>query len=136
MHHLKLKGFARCINAIASSEHTTTLTDRQLLHGFAAEKDQDAFAALVKRHGQMVLRVCRRVLRQEQDAEDAFQATFLVLARNYSAIRNTEGVASWLHGVAHRIALRAKRNGDRRRTYGPSEKFCNIVLLAKTLKIA
>jgi RNA polymerase sigma factor (sigma-70 family) len=93
------------------------LTDRQLLLAFSAAADQTAFAALVERHGPMVLRVCRRVLRQEQDAEDAFQATFLVLARKAGSIRRSEALASWLHGVAHRVALRARRDAGRRRTH-------------------
>jgi RNA polymerase sigma factor (sigma-70 family) len=89
-------------------------TDRQLLTRFA-RRDPEAFAELVERHGPMVFRVCRRVLRHEQDAEDAFQATFLVLAGRAAAIRNSEAVASWLHGVAHRVALRARRDAVRRR---------------------
>jgi hypothetical protein len=105
MHHLQLKEFARCISVIASGRQTNNLPDRQLLQRFATDRDQDAFTVLVKRHGQMVLRVCRRVLRQEQDAEDAFRAIFLVLSRNSSSIRKTKVVASWLHGVAHRNAL-------------------------------
>jgi RNA polymerase sigma factor (sigma-70 family) len=102
---------------MASGRQAAGLTDRQLLEGFAARGDQVAFSTLVERHGPMVLRVCRRVLRQEQDAEDAFQATFLVLASQSSSIRKTEGLASWLHGVAHRVALRAKRDAGRRRAH-------------------
>jgi RNA polymerase sigma factor (sigma-70 family) len=92
-------------------------TDRQLLDDFAARHDEAAFAALVARHGPMVLRVCRCVLNHEQDAEDAFQATFLVLARNVGSIRKREAVANWLHGVAHRTALKAKRSAARRRNH-------------------
>src|SRR5690348_5149824 len=90
-------------------------TDRELLDAFAARRSEAAFAALVSRHGPMVLRVCRRVLRQEQDAEDAFQATFLVLARHTASIRNRDTVADWLYGVAYRTAMNTRRSTARRR---------------------
>jgi RNA polymerase sigma factor (sigma-70 family) len=91
--------------------------DRQLVDDFAARRDESAFAALVARHGPMVLRVCRRVLNHEQDAEDAFQATFLVLARSTGTIRMRETVANWLHGVAFRVAMKARRSRARRRNH-------------------
>src|SRR5213592_3573520 len=80
--------------------HGAALTDGQLLARFVAGRDESAFAALVDRYGAMVLGVCRRVLRHEQDAEDAFQATFLVLARNAGAVRRAGAVGNWLYGVA------------------------------------
>src|SRR5262249_368681 len=70
--------------------------------------DEGAFAALLARHGPMVLGVCRRVLRHTQDAEDAFQATFLVLARKAGAIGRREALGGWLYGVACRVAARAR----------------------------
>jgi RNA polymerase sigma factor (sigma-70 family) len=91
-------------------------TDRELLARFAAAGDEAAFAELVARHGAMVLGVCLRVLRHEQDAEDAFQAAFLVLARKAGSIRWGETAAPWLHEVAHRTALEARAVISRRRT--------------------
>jgi RNA polymerase sigma factor (sigma-70 family) len=91
--------------------------DWQLLERFAANHEEAAFAALVQRYGPLVLGVCRRVLRHAHDAEDAFQATFLVLARNAAAIRKQESVGSWLYGVAHRVALKAKAEAARRHVH-------------------
>ncbi|HUR55989.1 MAG TPA: sigma-70 family RNA polymerase sigma factor, partial [Gemmataceae bacterium] len=83
-------------------------TDAQLLADFVARRDDAAFAALVRRHGPMVLAVCRRVLRHQQDSEDAFQATFLVLARKAEDVWPREAVGAWLHGVAYRVAMKAR----------------------------
>jgi RNA polymerase sigma factor (sigma-70 family) len=107
----------RHIKGLAAGRAGRHRTDRQLLDEFAARGDESAFAALLSRHGPTVLRVCRRVLRQEQDAEDAFQATFLVLARNTASIRKREALASWLYGVAYRTAMEAKRKAARRRSH-------------------
>jgi RNA polymerase sigma factor (sigma-70 family) len=92
-------------------------TDRQLVEHFLAERDGTVFEVLVRRHGPMVYRVCWRVLQQTEDAEDAFQATFLVLARNLAAVRDRDSLASWLHGVAHRIALKARSLGATRKQH-------------------
>jgi RNA polymerase sigma factor (sigma-70 family) len=91
------------------------VSDGQLLERFLARRDETAFAALLRRHGRMVLHVCRRMLRHPQDAEDAFQATFLLLAQKAASIRKQESVASWLYGVAYHLALRARAQADRRR---------------------
>lgn len=105
----------RFIRRIAGSQETAAATDGQLLERFAQKRDEAAFALLVDRLGPLVLSVCRRVLHHEQDAEDAFQATFLVLARKAGSIGKRESVGSWLYGVAWRIAAKARANAARRR---------------------
>jgi len=93
------------------------MSDSQLLDRFVSRRDEaaeSAFEALVIRHGPMVLRVCRNLLHNSHDAEDAFQAVFLVLANRAGSIRRSKSVASWLFGVAHRVASRVKRGAARR----------------------
>src|SRR5215469_5899787 len=90
-------------------------TDSQLLESFLSRREDAAFEALMRRHGPMVLGVCRRVLRNAHDAEDAFQATFLVLVRKASSLRSRELLANWLYGVAYRTAMKARTMKAKRR---------------------
>jgi RNA polymerase sigma factor (sigma-70 family) len=92
-------------------------TDRQLLERFAATRDEAAFATLVHRYGPLVLSVCRRILGEVHDAEDAFQATFLVLARKARAVRWQASVGNWLYGVAWRVARKARARAAQRRAH-------------------
>jgi RNA polymerase sigma factor (sigma-70 family) len=92
-----------------------TQSDADLLHSFLHSRDENAFACLVKRHGRMVLGVARRILGNRHDAEDAFQATFLVLAKRAACIKPPSMRGNWLHGVAYRTALEARRRIARRR---------------------
>jgi RNA polymerase sigma factor (sigma-70 family) len=111
------------------------LSDRELVRCFATAADAGAFEALLRRHGPMALGVCRRVLRHEQDAEDAFQATFLTLARKAASLRDQESVGNWLYGVAYRQALNvraalARRSDHQRRATPPTvaEPLAEITL--------
>src|SRR5258708_4577784 len=91
-------------------------TDGQLLTAFIRDRDGDAFAALVRRHGAMVLGVCRRLTGHADTADDAFRAVFLILARRASAVRSGEQVGNWLYGVAFRTAMKARTVLARRRS--------------------
>jgi RNA polymerase sigma factor (sigma-70 family) len=105
---------------LPDASHLPGLSDGQLLARFAWQRDESAevaFAALVHRHGPMVLRVCRQIVGDLHAAEDAFQATFLVLARRAGAVRRPELLGNWLHGVALRTAREARLRNDRRRRH-------------------
>jgi RNA polymerase sigma factor (sigma-70 family) len=114
MAHAPLGTVLQYIRGLNVPATTGEASDGQLLERFATRHEEAAFATLLRRHGPMVLGVCRRTLRHEQDAEDAFQATFLLLARNPGSIRQRESVSSWLHGVAYRLAVRARSQTARR----------------------
>jgi RNA polymerase sigma factor (sigma-70 family) len=107
----------RFIRLLAAARGTGELTDGQLLQRFVRERDESAFAALLHRHGPMVLGVCQSILHDAHEAEDAFQATFLVLVRKARSIGKPESVASWLHGVAYRLAAKARADLARRRSH-------------------
>src|SRR4051794_13608656 len=108
----------RQIRTLFSLGHVGGRADGELLEWFEAHhaEAQAAFEELVARHGGMVLDVCRRILRDPHDVDDAFQATFLVLVRRAGSIRNRGALGGWLHRVALRVALRAKAEAARRRT--------------------
>lgn len=107
-------GGPRFIRRVLAATHDGGLIDAHLLERFVRFHDEAAFEVLVWRHGPMVRGVCHRILRHEQDAEDAFQATFLILARKAATVGNGRAIAGWLHRVAHRVAVRAKAAVRRR----------------------
>ncbi len=107
----------RHVHALFDRGTTAGLGDADLLGRFAESRDESAFEALVERHGPMVLAACRAILRDAGGAEDAFQATFLTLARRAGSIRDGEALAGWLHRVARRVALRALGDSRARREH-------------------
>jgi DNA-directed RNA polymerase specialized sigma24 family protein len=119
------RALRRDLQTIFDAGTLAGLRDGQLLERFAALRARNeggteaeaVFALLIERHGPMVLRVCRGVLGDAHEAEDAFQATFLVLLRQAGAIRQRESVGPWLHGVAHRVASCARSAAARRRAH-------------------
>jgi RNA polymerase sigma factor (sigma-70 family) len=106
--------FLQFLRRVAHSPSGAAPTDGQLLERFATHREEAAFDVLIQRHGPMVWGVCGRVLSDPNDIDDAFQATFLVLVRKAQSIAKWESVGSWLHGVAHRVALRARMQARQR----------------------
>jgi RNA polymerase sigma factor (sigma-70 family) len=105
----------RHLRQVALFGNDDSPTDARLLEDYLFRADGDAFAALVRRHGPMVRGVCRRILRDEHDADDAFQATFLVLVHKAASVSPRSAVANWLYGVAYRTAQKARTAAARRR---------------------
>ncbi len=126
MTYVASTSLARQLGALFEDGSAAGLSDRQLLERFATRRDEAAFAALVARHGPMVLGVCRQLLGDRQHAEDAFQAVFLVLARKAPSLREPELLGNWLYGVALRTARRGPRHGSTAvagpRKRGPSDR--------------
>jgi RNA polymerase sigma factor (sigma-70 family) len=113
----QLHAVVRHVRGLVGAHPADSRSDGALLRAFARREDQAAFTMLVQRHGAMVLAVCRRVLRHLQDAEDAFQATFLLLAQSAADIGRRESAAGWLHEAAYRMAQNARRARMRRRRH-------------------
>src|SRR5437868_11906790 len=109
-----LNSLLQHIRKVAAVRTDRGLSDRDLLERFVGARDEAAFTVLIERHGPMVLGVCRRALANFHDAEDACQATFLVLARKAGSVRKKISLSSWLHGVACRVAAKLNRDHARR----------------------
>src|SRR5438132_4218433 len=111
-----LNGVLQHLRKVAAVQTNRELSDPELLERFVRTRDEAAFTVLIERHGPMVLGVCRRALPNFHDAEDACQATFLVLARKAASVRKKASLSNWLHGVACRVAANLKRDHARRKT--------------------
>jgi RND family efflux transporter MFP subunit len=124
----KLTELARYLHQITASQTGNGLTDTELVERYVRYRDEAAFELLLWRHGALVFNVCRRLLNREEDAEDAFQATFLTFIRKAHAISRRGSVASWLYKVAYRVALEAR---TRRQKIAGREKGCGTSLAAQ-----
>ncbi len=124
----------RRMGRLSGLQAALSQTDAQLLDHFVARRDEPAFAALMVRHGPMVLCLCRQMLRDVQEAEDAFQAAFLVLARNAGSIRKRPSLSAWLYGVAYKVAARLRGRAERRRTLErPGFDFASLPTAAQPI---
>jgi RNA polymerase sigma-70 factor (ECF subfamily) len=110
----QLGNLRQFLSKVLGPRDQDSLADGQLLERYVAHRDQEAFSALVQRYGALVLGVCNRVLHNSHDAEDAFQATFFVLARQADSLDGSGALANWLYTVAYRTALKARNNAARR----------------------
>src|ERR1700759_1698645 len=121
----RLGAVLRQLNRLFAKGVVTGLSDAQLLERFLTQGDAGAFEALVARHGPMVLSVCRGILREPNDAEDAFQATFLVMVKKADTIRGRHALGGWLYRVAQRVAIQANAAAARRQAHEKIE-ICNL----------
>src|SRR6267142_4554728 len=122
-----LNGVLRRLARGMDAEMLGQESDRQLVERALAQRDAAALQAIVHRHGAMVYRVCWRVLQHTQDTEDAFQATFLVLAQKLRSVRKHASLASWLHGVAHRISVKSRVQAAARRRRESQASRCAMM---------
>jgi RNA polymerase sigma factor (sigma-70 family) len=111
----QLSQVVRHLRSMVANQEAAGIADADLLRRYVHERDEAAFETLLRRHGPMVLGVCRRLLHNSHDAEDAFQVTFLVLVRKASGLRSPGTIGNWLYGVAHRTALEARKISAKRR---------------------
>jgi RNA polymerase sigma factor (sigma-70 family) len=109
-----LSSFVQTLRRVAERQSLADQSDGQLLERFVVGREQAAFEVLVRRHGGMVLSLCRRLARSSEDADDTFQATFMLLARKANAIRRCDAVGAWLYKVALRLAVRARARAAQR----------------------
>jgi len=117
MAYPQLASVLRYVRSLIGTAHAEGLSDGELLRRFADQRDEAAFTTLLQRHRPMVLSVCRQVLGELHAAEDAFQATFIILARKAHSIRKQESAAGWLHRVACNVARKARTSAARRCAY-------------------
>jgi RNA polymerase sigma factor (sigma-70 family) len=117
----------RYLHRLFENKEIAALTDRQLLQRFAADRSEAAFTVLVRRHGAMVLGVCSRVLNDVADAEDAVQATFLVLARKGKSFGWHDSIGNWLYGVALRVASKMKTQRQRSHTLNAMLRATSVI---------
>src|SRR5262245_14254078 len=109
-----MTGVLRRLRRLIQGQAAAGASDAPLLERFLHSRDEEAFGELLRRHGPMVLGLCRRLLGDEHDAEDAFQATFLVLARKAASVRQQQSLGGWLYGVALRTSAEQRRRRARR----------------------